>query len=233
MNNDSVTALLHEEGAWKNADQWINLVAYVASRITRNPDRELNSAEEFAKWKGGGSIGYPLNLQRLSAAALRCRWEFITSPAQDFVLNDRGFVGIRHPGWQAPALFVPLRRDSAVVIGGGARHRKQLAWQNGGWRISIPTTTIDSELTLKLNAMSWIGAREECYAARPQPLENAAKYHLSVPDEVKNLALANDYVYPILGSTLDECVADEMLLLRLLGGIRVREDSDDPTNLWI
>lgn len=227
LNSDGVTGVLNERTASKDADLWVKLAAYCASRITRDPHDELQSAEFFAQWPAGASMGYPLNMMRLSAAVLRCRWEFIRSPQQEFILNDRGYAGLLHQAWGAPALLVPLRRDSAVVFGGGRRHKKQLAWRNGRWEIEIPTRVISAELTSILNALSWIGARDEVYAAKPELIELAAAHHVSVPVEVERLAQAWEYVSEILGSTSEQNRNDEMLLYSLLRGIRVPEGDED------
>jgi len=99
--------------------------------------------------------GYPLNMMRLSAAVLRCRWEFIRSPQQEFILNDRGYAGLLHQAWGAPALLVPLRRDSAVVFARRRRGRqvpdcmtcRMLVDGASGCTLDSLTETSDLELT--------------------------------------------------------------------------------------
>lgn len=227
FNTDGLKRVLNEQSLSKDSDLWMKLAAYCASRITRDPQDELQSAAFFAQWTAGASRGYPWNMMRLSAAVLRCRWEFIRSPQQEFILNDRGYAGLLHQAWEAPALLLPLRRDSAVMLGGGKRHKKQLAWRNGRWEIEIPTRVISAELTSILNALSWIGAREEGYAAKPELIELAAARHVSVPVEVERLAQAWEYVSEILGSTSEQDRNDEMLLYSLLPGIRVPQGEKD------
>lgn len=227
FNSGRLTPLLADQSPTKDADLWVKLAAYCASRIARDPQDELQSAEFFAGWPAGASIGYPLNFQRLSAAVLRCRWEFIRSPQHEFILSDRGYAGLVQPEWEAPALLLPLRRDSAILLGGGQRHPKQLVWRNKKWEIEIPTRAISGELTRSLNALSWIGARVEVYASRPESIELAAAHHAGVPSHIERLAQAWEFVRDILGGTVEENRKDEMLLYSVLAGIRAPENSQD------
>jgi hypothetical protein len=50
-------------------------------------------------------------------------------------------------------------------------------------------------------------------------LDQAATFHADVPTEVEHLARASGSVMDILGSTLRQNMADEMLLFSLLPGI--------------
>lgn len=219
LNDDAVTDLLEDRCRWKDANIWVRLAGYVASRLTRTPDTEFELAETMSDWGSPHvTVGYPMDMQRMSASVLRTRWELVSIKDYELILNDRGFAGFFHSEWDAAALVVPLRPHYAVVIGGGQRHQKQLRWSDEKWQIELPTHYLARSLVEDLNTLLWFGARDECYASDGQLLDDAVSDESPGP-EVRDLADARPYVLGILGSSLEERMADELLLLRLLPGI--------------
>lgn len=231
LNDDCISNLLDESEDWKDAHTWVRLAGYVASRLTRTPDTEFELAKTLSVWgQPNVSVGYIMDMQRTSAAVLRTRWQLISLPEHQLIISDRGFAGFPHPEWDNPALVVPLRPHHAAIIGGGARHRKQLRWQGGRWQIELPTYRQPRAIAEAFNTVLWFGARNECYAATPQLLD-AAPDDRSAPPEVRDLADVRPYVLDILGSSLQERIADELLLNSLLTGIRPGDASH--AHIWI
>ena len=73
MNDDAVTSFLAESAPDKTFNTWVRLAAYIASRITRNPDAEFAmAADENFPWpREIRGVGYQMNMQRTCAAVLR------------------------------------------------------------------------------------------------------------------------------------------------------------------
>lgn len=228
MNDDSMNAFFLEETEEKLFSIWIRLAAYISSRIARNPDSEFRLAEEENNpWpRDRRGVAYIMDMQRISAAVLRTRWAFLICNDEDFIINDRGFVGIMNPLWNAPALLVPMRKEVAVVIGAGP-FPKKISWDGSDWRIQIPVYSATSELVRMYNALSWIGCREESYGSSSDALREAATRHSEIPSDVKSLAVADD-MFTILGVPMEDRVRDELLLFDRLGGLAPPIGPDPP-----
>lgn len=219
-----VEIIMRAASPWANADAWVQLAWYITIQITRGPDLEHEISQTLAErgWNLDRiSAGYPLNAQRISAAVLRARWEFVWSPDRDFILGDRGITGIYHPWWRTVSYFMPLRKNFGVILG-PAPHRKQLRWFNEAWHVEIESRTLDSEGTDKFNQVMWHGARSEIYGSSGDQLLLVKQAAHTVPQEIQNIAPKYEGAQ-LLGLTVHERMNDEMLLLRLLGGIRIPE----------
>jgi hypothetical protein len=148
-----VDLLMQSEFPWVDADSWIQLTLYVTTQIARGPDleqRAVRLAKEQGRQEDRIAVGYPLNAQRISSAVLRARWQFIYSPDKDFVLGDRGVMGIYHSQWETFGYFMPLRRNFGIILG-RAPYEKQLKWDNGAWRIEIEMLRISENIADRFN----------------------------------------------------------------------------------
>jgi hypothetical protein len=229
LNSIDLDPMLNSRSEWLDADSWIKLAAYVASRLTRDIDAELSTMAVSAQWRKW-SMGYPLDFQRISGAVLRTRWALV-SCAEEFILSDRGFYGIL-PIWEGPALFVPLRPHVGALIGGGARYQKQILWQDGRWMINVPALSVAPQVVGILNAVAWASSRSECYASHARLLSAARVDGQHAPPPLVDLGHASKYVHDILGSDIHQLMEDEMLMFKILGGIRVPE-SGEPRAMWV
>lgn len=229
MNDDAVTGFLAESTPEKTFNVWVRLAAYIAARITRNPDAEFAMAadDNFSWSRETSGIGYQMNMQRTCAAVLRTRWDLIVCRDADFVINDRGFAGILDPVWRGPALLVPLRKDTAALLGSGKPFQKPITWDGSAWKIRIPTRVASNDLLRKYNALSWWGAREEIYGSSAEGLRAAAALYSDVPEPVKSLA-RGDAMFNILGVGLEQRMRDEQLLYNFLGGWADPEPGSTP-----
>lgn len=171
MNDDAVTELLADPSPDKTFSVWVRLAAYVASRITRNPDAEFAmAADENFPWpKESRGIGYRLNMQRTCAAVLRTGWELITCKDAEFIINDRGFVGVIDPVWRGPALVVPLRKDAAALLGSGSHSRNQSrGTEPHGRSRSQPEWPPATSLAYITTCLGW-GLEKKFMAVQPLP----------------------------------------------------------------
>ncbi len=220
--------------SWISADDWTKLAWYITIQITRNPDLEYG-IEDIVKegvWSQSQvGVGYPLNAQRTSAAIIRARWEFVRSPARDFILGDRGVTGTYIPRWETNGYFIPLRKNFGVMLG-PAPYNKTLKWFDESWHIDILTYTATAKFTDEINLITWHAARQEIYGSNKEQLLEVKALADSVPQSIQAIAPRYEAAQ-LLGLDLQERMKDEMLLFRILFGIKEPENKSEVTHLTI
>jgi hypothetical protein len=219
-----------------SANDWIRVAAYVTSQFARAPDLELSLdilAEEMGMSRENMDVGYLMNLPRVGSAVLRARWEFVRSPSIDFILNDRAIAGIRYGDWDSFGYFIPLRKRFGIRLAGGP-FPKQITRVNGEWKIKIPIVELEDFQVDQLNRWTWCGAVAEVYGPSIEHLDHvrAQVSSGSMWDDVRELARKIEGA-SLLTLSNSQRVADEWLLLSLLGGIREPEQGIENVHLSV
>lgn len=209
-------------------EDWARLAWYITTLIARGPDLEYR-IDQMVRKTGSDprqiSPGYVLNAQRIGSAVVRARWEFVWSLDYPFVLGDRGVTGIAYTRWQQYAYFVPLRPTFGVILGAG-RRPKPIRWNGSEWLIEVEHCGIRAE---ELNRWTWQASRVQTYGPSEEQLRKLPGDPQA--DEIRNIAQAYEGAALLEGS-LRERMEDELLLLKLLGGLGPPEPGED-TELFV
>lgn len=113
---------------------------------------------------------------------------------------------------------MPLRRNFGIILG-RAPYEKQLRWNNDAWHIEIELLRIGKSTVDRLNKMMWHAAREEIYGRSAELLLHVKQAAQGMPEIAADIATRYEGAQ-FLGLTAHERMKDELLLLRLLGGIK-------------
>jgi len=226
-----------------HADSWITVAWFVATLFARSPDfRDDMDARISAMFgetplikeviSSQNEMIRVIELQRLSGAVLRARWELVVSLEQSFITNDLGMSFLWHSGWNSGAYLVPLDRRHAVIVGGG-RFGKLINWTDDQWRIEIPQAIVDVPKVNSFNWASWAIARNEAYGPTIEMMDAIRAVAGDSPDQ-PDLNFMRDFrAGRFLGSSSSERREDEMLLYQVIGGIRKPSDPASPDILTV
>ena len=209
------------------------MAAFITTQFTRDPNLEAEldeRAEERGIPRDQLDVGYILNTQRVASAVLRARWEFLRTP-KDLILNDRAVSAVQFGDWDLRGYFIPLRKDFGVRIAGGP-YPKQIIWSGSEWSITIPVARLSEEQTDNLNRWTWCGADAELYGSSLELLAEIEEQATPMKDDIPNLS---QYISGagLLGASAEERREDEMLLIKVLGGINPPDNANDAPTLVV
>lgn len=237
--------LLEAKSDWFHADSWVNLCAYISSLFARDPDfeqelfdrtdRHTNGQAEVLKeylTTANANAGRLMEYYRVSGAVLRARWGVLKSSEAPFILNDRAMSVMMSREWQSPSYIIPLRGDFAVQLGTGP-YEKPLKWFDGAWHINIPTVTLSKEHIETVNTNMWRFARQEVYGSETSELKRIQNTYGNALNPPTGEALALLHGAGYLGLDNKSRRDNEMLLLRLVTGIKVPENPDEAPDLVV
>ena len=228
-----VDALMKAGPGQFDLQDWIRVVWYVSTLITRGPDLEFE-VERKAIQMGidprTASPGYILNAQRAGVAVLRARWALEWSIERDFIFPDRGVTGLFYPPWDTYAYHIPLRKNFAVLLGAGPYPKKAVPAANT-WQIQLEYQMRRAAGTDVINSLAWLASRDECYGPNSSQLLQAREQAAQLPEQSRAVAQAYGGAQ-LLGLSVEERMRDELLLLSLVAGVRP-PNAGGPTELLL
>jgi len=115
---------------------------------------------------------------------------------------------------------------------GPAPYNKTLKWFDESWHIDILTYTAPAKFTDEINLVTWHAARQEIYGSNKEQLLEVKALADSVPQSIQAIAPRYEAAQ-LLGLDLQERMKDEMLLFRILFGIKEPENKSEVTHLTI